>query len=146
MDFLFIRIYIKVLIKMSINIKFPLQDNLTKNVFFLENETSKDALTSNLLLLLLTQKGERYYDPEYGTNLLKFVFEQNDSITENEIERDLKITVKKYIPQLNIDSVVFYNDRDNNGDVIDDSRLNMDVKFTFNENVFSEQGSISITF
>lgn len=72
------------------NIKFPLNDNLSTNTYFLMTQVTKEALSSDLLLLLLTQKGERYYEPNYGTNLLKFIFEPNDNLTAGDVEQEIK--------------------------------------------------------
>jgi phage baseplate assembly protein W len=109
-------------------------------------EITKTALTSDLLLLLLTRKGERYYEPDYGTNLLKLVFEQNDNITASDIEEELKTTVKNYMPNVNIDKVDFIYTTDGSGVRIDDEILNVNVAFTFSEDAFSEQGNLTISF
>ena len=57
----------------SYNIKFPLRDDVTTNTYFQMSTVTKEAFSSDLLLLLLTQRGERYYEPDYGTNLLKYI-------------------------------------------------------------------------
>jgi hypothetical protein len=75
----------------SINIKFPLQDDNETGFLFKTNKLSIDAIKSDLLLLMLTQKGERYYNPDYGTNLKKFIFEPNDDLTEFDIKEEIKV-------------------------------------------------------
>ena len=99
----------------SYNIKFPLSDDVSKNSYFLMSQVTKDAFSSDLLLLLLTQKGERYYEPEYGTNLLKYIFEPNDELTANDVEQELKNTVSLYIPALKITKITFNWNLDDNG-------------------------------
>lgn len=42
---------------------------------------------------------------DYGTYLVKFIFEPNDNITLKDIEDDLKDTVRKYMPEIKIVSV-----------------------------------------
>lgn len=128
------------------NIKFPLRDDGVKNTYFQMTQITKDALSSNLMLLLLTQKGERYYEPDYGTNLLKYIFEPNDSITSVDVEQEIKQTVSLYIPALTIDSVAFNWNFDEDGNPISDTQLNVVIKFTYNEDVFSESGEISMSF
>lgn len=123
------------------NIRFPLNDDLSKNTYFLMTTTTKDAFSSNLLLLLLTQKGERYYDPNYGTDLLKFIFEPNDGITISDIEEEIRITVARYIPNLTINSITFNDDHPDN-----DVRLNVNIKFTYEEDAFSEEGLLELNF
>lgn len=129
----------------SINIRFPLEDDNEKRKLFRLNDVTKDALTSNLVLLLLTSKGERYYNPNYGTNLLKYIFEPKDNLTISDIEEELRLTVKEFIPQLNIDSISFFENEDELGNPINDNEINIRIDYTFNEDVFSEQRSLTLT-
>jgi len=110
------------------------------------NQVSKDAYSSNLLLLLLTQKGERYMEPDYGTNLLKYIFEPNDQLTANDVEDELKNTVALYIPELNITSVAFNWDTDEDGNIIGENQLNVNIKFTYEEGSLNEEGSLDLNF
>lgn len=87
-----------------INIRYPFQDS--KKGFFLElNVTSEDAIKSDLLHLILTRKGQRFYKPDFGTDLLQFIFEPNDSITLSKIKEQITTVVKKYLPKLQINKI-----------------------------------------
>jgi phage baseplate assembly protein W len=37
--------------------------------------------------LILTRKGQRLYSPDFGTDLLKFIFEPEDGLTLNGIKK-----------------------------------------------------------
>tara|TARA_R110001632_G_scaffold78388_5_gene175835 strand:- start:3971 stop:4360 length:390 start_codon:yes stop_codon:yes gene_type:complete len=87
-----------------INIEFPFKDGNLGQFLNLTNEDSS-AIKSDLMHLLLTRKGERLYLPDFGTDLLKYIFEFNDGITRGDISRELNETVKKYIPNLTINKV-----------------------------------------
>jgi phage baseplate assembly protein W len=130
----------------SYNIKFPLNDDVSTNTYFLMSKVTKDAFSSDLLLLLLTQKGERYYEPDYGTDLLKFIFEPNDSMTANDIEQEIKRTVSLYIPALKINSVTFNTFTDDEGNPISENQINVNIKFTYSEDAFSEAGELDLKF
>ena len=130
----------------SYNIRFPLTDDNTTNTYFQMTRVTKDAFSSDLLLLLLTQKGERYYEPDYGTNLLKHVFEPNDNLTATEVEKDIKKTVSLYIPALAINSVEFNWNLDSEGNPISETQLNVIIKFTYSEDAFSEAGQLELNF
>jgi phage baseplate assembly protein W len=130
----------------SYNIKFPLEDDVSTNRFFQMNSVTKDSYTSDLLLLLLTSKGERYYEPDYGTNLVKFIFEPKDNITLNDIERDIKETVKNYIPSLTITNILFNDLVDSEGFPINENQVNIKINFTFEEDAFSQNGELEINF
>lgn len=130
----------------SYNIKYPFTDDKTTNSFLSTNIVTKDSYVSNLLLLLLTQKFERYYQPDYGTNLLKFIFEPNDSITASDVESDIKETVSKYISEIKITSVTFNWLTDDDGNSISDNQLNVNISFIYNEGFFNEESELNITF
>ena len=130
----------------SYNIKFPLEDDVSTNRFFQMNSVTKDAYTSDLLLLLLTTKGERYYEPDFGTNLIKFIFEPNDNVTLGDVERDIKETVKNYIPSFTITNIVFSDLVDSEGFPINENQINVKINFTFEEDSFSQNGELEINF
>jgi len=130
----------------SYNIKFPLNDDPTNNGLFSMSRITKDAFSSNLLLLLLTQKGERYYEPDYGTDLIKYLFEPNDGLTESDVEQEIKKTISLYIPQLKISSINFIRDYDEQGFPIPETQILVNVKFLYSEDAFNEEGSIDILF
>ena len=130
----------------SYNITFPLNDDVSTNSYFLMSKVTKDAFSSDLLLLLLTQKGERYYEPDYGTNLLKYIFEPNDNLDASDIEKELKTTVSTYIPALTINSVTFNWLTDDEANSISENQVNVNIKFTFSEDAFSEKGELDLNF
>ena len=92
-----------------INIDFPFKDS--PEGFYLNlNATDTDAIRSDLLHLLLTNKGERLYLPDFGSDLKKYIFEPNDSITHeqirdnlNELDKLVKMNVRLK-NELNVDS------------------------------------------
>lgn len=89
-----------------INIDFPFKDS--KRGFYLQlNTEDSKAIKADLLHLILTNKGERLYLPDFGTNLRKYLFNPYDGITESEIKSEINEAVKKYIPNLKINSITF---------------------------------------
>lgn len=130
----------------TFNIKYPIVDNNFTNTFLGMSSITKDVYRSDLLLLLLTQKGERYYMPDYGTNLVKFIFEPNDAITASDVEKEIKDTVSLYMPAITVTSVVFDWVTDIDGNPIKDSDLSVKVLFTYNEGTFVEEGVVDIKF
>jgi len=95
--------------KNYINIDFPFRDS-DKGFYFKLNDTNNDAIKADLLHLLLTNKGERLYMPDFGSDLKKYIFEPNDKITHDEIKNNLNETINRYIPNLIIDSITFEQD------------------------------------
>lgn len=87
-----------------INISFPFKDS--KKGFFLDlTETDNQAIKSDLLHLILTRRGQRLYNPDFGTDLLRFIFEPNDALTEEGIKNEIKTVVKRFLPNLKLDEL-----------------------------------------
>lgn len=116
-----------------INIKFPLEDDSINNFLFDRNATTKESLKSNLMLLLLTNTWERYFNPLYGTDLLRYIFEQNDDNVRIDIENNIRNAVNRYIPKLTINRVDFQEPEQG-----EENNLNLLINFTFNDDVYRE--------
>ena len=87
-----------------INSRYPFQDSEV-GFFLALNNTDSDAIKSDLMHLILTRKGQRLYNPDFGTDLLKFIFEPEDSTSLNQIKEDISTVVKKFLPKLNVTQV-----------------------------------------
>lgn len=85
-------------------ITFPFTDS-SEGFFLGLNANTDSEVRSNLIHLILTRKGSRYFLPDFGTNLNTYVFEQMDTTTKISIEREIREAVDKYIPSLTINSV-----------------------------------------
>lgn len=85
-------------------IDYPFRDS-TKGDYIKMTETPEREVRANLLHLLLTRRGTRYYLPDFGTRIYEYIFEQNDTVTFNLIEEEIRDGVKKYIPNLDINSI-----------------------------------------
>ena len=121
-----------------ININFPFKDS--KKGFYVDiTETSNDAIKADLLHLLLTNKGERLYMPDFGSDLKKYIFEMNDQTTHDEIKDNLNETIKRYIPNLQIDDITFREE-----EVLES--ITAVIKITITDNVFVSTDTIEITF
>jgi phage baseplate assembly protein W len=85
-------------------IDYPFRDS-RKGDFLRMTETPEKEVRANLLHLLLTRKGSRYYLPDFGTRLYEYIFDQNDVVAYNLIEDEIRESVRKYIPNLDINSI-----------------------------------------
>jgi phage baseplate assembly protein W len=121
-----------------LNIRYPFQDS--PDGFFVDlNKTTKEAVKSDLLHLLLTNKGTRYYLPDFGTNLRRYIFQPNDAPTHNEIIGEIQIAVDTYLPGLKIVSIDVNVDENNENASI------VNVKFTVTQGVFEETDFIEFS-
>ena len=105
--------------------------NSDSNGIFAVNYTTLTQAKDNLRNLILTKKGERVQQPEFGCDIWLLVFEQIDGENlENRIESSILDAVQSWIPNININQIIF--DYDNND--IDNNRIALDIKFSLISN------------
>jgi phage baseplate assembly protein W len=101
------------------------------NGIFSVNYTTLTQAKDNLKNLILTHKGERTMNPEFGCDVWKLLFEP---IVEGEIDRRIETAITDavsiWLPYLNIDEILF--DYDNND--IDNHTIGLDIKFSLASN------------
>lgn len=85
-------------------ISFPFVDSFTGRYLDVTNSTEGE-IRSNLVHLLLTRKGSRYFLPDFGTRLYEYIFEPLDGPTFSDIESEIRDTVRTYMPNLQIINV-----------------------------------------
>jgi phage baseplate assembly protein W len=85
-------------------INFPFQDSKEGKYLSL-SQTADEEVRTDLLHLILTRKGSRYYLPDFGTRIYEFIFEPMDGTTFQAIKEDIKLSVEKYIPNLTINEI-----------------------------------------
>ena len=121
-----------------INIDFPFKDS--PEGFYLNlNATDTDAIRADLLHLLLTNKGERLYLPDFGSDLKKYIFEPNDSITHEQIRDNLNESIKRYLPNLIINEITFKNDSI-------EELIIVELTYTVTDGTFNSSDTVTLTF
>ena len=90
--------------KPKYGITFPFGDS-QEGLFLGMNELADAEVRSNLVHLILTIKGSRYFLPDFGTNLMRLIFEPLDSGTKTSIDTEIREAVGEFIPKLKINDV-----------------------------------------
>jgi phage baseplate assembly protein W len=85
-------------------INFPFRDS-KKGDYLQLTEFESQEIKADLIHLLLTRKGTRYYLPEFGTRLYEFLFEPFDGLTFNAIESDIRDAVSQFMPNLLLNNI-----------------------------------------
>lgn len=111
-------------------------------VMFEQTFSSYDAAKSNLRNLLLTRKGERIMQPEFGSGIHSLLFEQADGNLETDLEETIIEAVNFWLPYININEI----DIQMTDAMKDQNIAQMNIKFTvgnesdLNEITFTVQG------
>jgi phage baseplate assembly protein W len=120
-----------------ININYPFK-NSQQGYYLDMNETNSAAIKSDLMHLLLTRKGERLYMPEFGTDLLKFIFDPYDNKTITDLKMEISETVKKFIPNLTINNIIVEHSD------LSEYAATVKIDYTITNGVFVENEIITI--
>ena len=101
--------------KQFFGIKYPFQNETEGECFMDLNQSFKEKVKSEILHVIFTPKGQRYRNPDFGTDLIKYLFEPNDEEVWGKIKSEIKTQVTKYIPRVNFKDINMYRD-ENDGD------------------------------
>ena len=83
----------------AFGVVFPLMDEGV----FKQSLTIKEQVKSNLLMVLLTEKGERVFMPNFGVGLKKLLFESKiDLVT---LKQKIKQQTSFYVPNISVRDV-----------------------------------------
>lgn len=85
----------------------PLRKDINKNL-------DQTAVINALKNLILTNHYEKPFNPDYGSNVRKLLFETVDIITASAIEREITEVISIYEPRVNIIAISVIPDIDNN--------------------------------
>ena len=103
------------------------------NMSFTKNPATKDvarlfdiqAIKRSVKNIILTNKYERPFNPDFGCNLRGFLFENITEPLLVIIKDRVAMAIEKYEPRVSVEDVVVKNDIDTNG-------INIQVSFLIN--------------
>jgi len=102
-----------------------------KGGIFSVNYTTLSQAKNNLINLIMTRKGERVMQPDFGCDIWKLIFEQIvDTEIDGKIEFAINDAVSKWLPYINIDEIIF----DYDSTSIDKNTISLDMKFSLRSN------------
>ena len=64
-----------------------------------------EAVKQSVRNILLTRRGEKFFDPDFGGSLTEFLFENFDPIVEAEMNQRIVNTLRNYEPRVKVLSV-----------------------------------------
>jgi len=109
----------------GLGVSFSATSPIFKSIYL----TTEQA-TENLKNLLLTRIGERYMEPNFGTNILYIVFEPNVSELKQQIDEILSSAISAWLPYITIEDLQIITSED-------DPNLQYNVQITL---IFSVNG------
>ena len=124
--------------KQLFGIKFPFQNESENNYFLDLNESYEDKIKGELIHLIFTPKGQRYRKPDFGTNLIRYIFEPNDNETWKKIEDEITEQVQKYLPNISLKDFSFFRDEENG------NHLYVNIDYSVIKGIFKKKDNITL--
>ena len=90
-----------------VGVRFPLDHS--QEGFFYKTKTILEQAKSNMRNLLLTSKGERVMQPEFGSTLTDVLFNQGEDV-ENEIDEAIRESVSNWLPYVIINEINMFQE------------------------------------
>ena len=99
------------------DISMTFQSNpLNSDLIALRNE---NAIARSVRNIVFTLPGEKFFDPDFGSNISASLFENLDDISASTIVDEIRQSIQNYEPRVRLIDVKAYPDYDNNSfDVI----------------------------
>ena len=106
---------------------------------FPQSETTLEQVGSNIKNLLLTAKGERVMQPDFGSRLRTLLFEQYTEDLTEEIKSEIQETISTWLPYITIAKVDIIQDETNPNQ----TKVDLDFSLNYEPNRFD---SITLNF
>jgi len=75
----------------------------------------KSAIKQSIMTLLLTEQGERLFNPELGSSITRMLFEPLDFASAALLRSEIAETLARFEPRIEVDRIVCEPDFNNNG-------------------------------
>lgn len=92
-------------IRQRYGIAFPITIKSGDGSLFDTSDDLVGCVTSEMMHVLFTPKGQKLRDPEFGTELIQYIFNPNDSQTWSDVKHEIKSTVSRYVPDCTVKDV-----------------------------------------
>lgn len=99
--------------KETYGIKYPFRRDDFQHFYVDVNNTTAEKVRSQLMHIIFTPKGQRIRQPEFGTDLIKYIFDQNEGITWEAVKTEVREAVNRWATNITINNLqVVKNEND----------------------------------
>lgn len=124
--------------KQFFGIKYPFITDGVEKFYVDANSTLKEKVRSQLMHVIFTPKGQRVRNPEFGTDLIKFIFEQNDSVTWESVKNEVSDSVKRWVPNAMVNNIQVVKNEN------DESEIYVRIDYSVSEGNYTTNDSVVV--
>ena len=119
-------------------IKYPFSNENLENVYMDTNDSYSESIKSQVLHVIFTPKGQMVRDPEFGTDLIKYIYDPNDAETINNVKMEITSKINKYVPAVTFEDLNVYKNEENDNEII------VTVKYSVKVGNKSEETTVAV--
>lgn len=112
--------------KQYLGIRYPFTSQDFQNFYIDLNSSLKGKVKSQIMHVIFTPKGQRLRNPEFGTDLIKYIFDPNDTATWESVKNEIKDSVSRWVNNVNLKDIQIVKNVD------DDLEIFVRVDYTIN--------------
>jgi phage baseplate assembly protein W len=99
--------------KQYFGIKYPFRADDFQHFFVDANSTPMEKARSEIMHIVFTPKGQRIRNPEFGTDLIKFIFDPNEDVTWEAVKNEVSESVGRWAKNITLNNIqVVKNEED----------------------------------
>ena len=87
---------------------------LNGDAVFVPTYQTRDQIKANLVNYLLTNRGERVFNPNFGADLRNLLFENILDTTTEDLRERIQNDINSFFPEVQVKQVIFNNIPDSN--------------------------------
>ena len=99
-------------------IKYPFTSDNDDGTYIDLNNTYAEGIKSQVLHVIFTPKGQKLRDPEFGTDIIKYIFSPSDYLTFNSLKNEISEKINKYVPSVTFRDISIYDSEENNNGIV----------------------------
>lgn len=99
--------------KQYLGIRYPFTSQDFQNFYIDLNSSLKGKVKSQIMHVIFTPKGQRLRNPEFGTDLIKYIFDPNDTATWESVKNEIKDSVSRWVNNVNLKDIQIVKNVDN---------------------------------
>lgn len=107
-------------------LKYPFTRNDFQKFFVDVNMTEKDKVRSQIMHVIFTPKGQRIRMPEFGTDLIRYIFSPSDSESWEGVKNEITTAVQRFVPNVVLNDIRVVQSEDERAEIF--VRMDYSVK------------------
>ena len=123
--------------KQNYGIKYPFTYDNEDLVYLDLNETYEDSIQSQILHIIFTPKKQKLRDPEFGSNLIQYIFDPKDGSTFNKIKEEISADIMNRVPNVDLNDIEIIESPDDHTKIVS-------VTYTVRKGNVEEKNNIAV--